>query len=172
MRSRETPVMVSSPTLSPSPQPVTWGHRIQTSLRRLATATAAVIGLSAMASPGVLGSTPGLPNGTYLYGESPVADTIGAVYFVFEAKDGQLTGALYQPSSSFDCVRGTVGNGALDLTITDAYDQTESPYSIAVGAGATVASTGGGAIPQLEGMHAIATLSGLDHQLLATCASY
>lgn len=168
--SRETPAMASSPISSPQPIVLPWGHRIQTNLLRLATATAAVIGLSAMASS-ASGITPGLPNGIYLYGESPVADTVGVVYFVFEAKQGRLSGAVYQPSSSFDCVRGTVGSGALDLVITDATDQSESPYSVALVGDSTVASATGGRAPsQLEGMHAIATLSELDQHLLAVCS--
>ncbi|WOD41433.1 hypothetical protein [Nodosilinea sp. E11] len=150
--------------------PASWGNRIQTGLRRLATATAAVIALSALASQGAVGSTPALPDGTYLYGESPEANTIGAVYFVFEAREGRLSGAVYQPASSFDCVRGTMAHGALDLVITDAYDQSETPYSVAVVRDATVASATGGAGPaQLEGMYAIATISELDQQLLAAC---
>ena len=161
--------MAASPIVSA--QGPTWGDRLQTNLRRLATATAAVIGLSAMAAS-ASSSTPTPFNGTYLYGESPVAETLGAVYFVFEAKDGQVAGAMYQPSSSFDCVRGTVGEGALDLVITDAYDQTESPYSLALASGTAIASASGGAgTTQLEGMHAIATLSSLDYQLLATCTN-
>lgn len=161
--------MASSTLCSTQTATLTWGNHLQTNLCRLATAAAAVIGLSAMAGSAA-GSTPGLPNGTYLYGESPVADTVGAVYFVFEAREGRLSGALYQPSSSFDCVRGTVANGALDLVITDAYDQSESPYSVVLVGDAAVASTSGGSAPaQLEGMYAIATLSELDQQLLATC---
>lgn len=161
--------MASSPALAAQSESLTWGDRVQTSLRRLATATAAVIGLSAMAS-GASGSTPGIPNGTYLYGESPVADTVGAVYFVFEAQEGHLSGAIYQPSSSFDCVRGKAGNGALDLVITDAYDQSESSYSVAMVADTPIASSAGAAgVTELEGMYAIATLSELDRQLLATC---
>ncbi|MBE9157440.1 hypothetical protein IQ265_11480 [Nodosilinea sp. LEGE 06152] len=161
--------MASSPLRSNQPATLTWGNHIRTNLCRLATAAAAVIGLSAMAS-GASGSTPGLPDGTYLYGESPVANTVGSVYFVFEAREGRLSGALYQPSSSFDCVRGTVANGALNLVITDAYDQSESPYSVALVGDAAVASTSGGSAPaQLEGMYAIATLSELDQQLLAAC---
>jgi hypothetical protein len=162
--------MASSPTLVTQPESLSWGHRIQNSLGRLATAMAAVIGLSAMASQGAIGSTPVLANGTYLYGESPVADTIGAVYLVFEATNGQLTGAVYQPSSSFDCVRGTVDSSALNLVVTDAYDQTEAPYSVALVVDTAVASVGGGGSSvQLDGMHAIAGLSELDHQLLSTC---
>ncbi len=163
--------MASSPLGSTQTTTLTWGNRIQTNLCRLATAAAAVIGLSAMASSAA-GSTPGLPDGTYLYGESPVADTIGAVYFVFESQEGRLSGAVYQPSSSFDCVRGTVAAGALDLVVTNAYDQSESPYSVALVGDATVASaSGGGAPAQLEGMYAIATLSALDQQILSTCSA-
>ncbi|TVQ05676.1 MAG: hypothetical protein EA368_18895 [Leptolyngbya sp. DLM2.Bin27] len=150
---------------------LTWGDRIQLGLNHLATAAAAAVGLVAMAAS-ASGSTFALANGTYLYGESPTAETLGAVYFVFEARDGQLTGAVYQPSSSFDCMRGTVGSRGLDLVITDAYDQTESSYSLALTASAVVASASGAAVPaQLEGLHAIAPLSSLDHHLLATCAN-
>lgn len=161
--------MASAPTLPAPTKLLTGDDRAQTNLHRLATATAAVIGLSAMAS-GASGSTPGIPDGTYLYGESPVTNTVGAVYFVFEAQEGRLNGAIYQPSSSFDCVRGTVGNGALDLVVTDAYDQSESSYSVAMVADTSIASSSGGAgVTELEGMYAIAALSELDQQLLATC---
>jgi hypothetical protein len=162
--------MASSPALAAQSKSLTWGDRIQTNLHRFATAAAAVVALSAMASS-ASGSTPGIPNGTYLYGDSPVADTVGAVYFVFEAQDGRLNGAIYQPSSSFDCVRGTVGNSALDLVITDAYDQSETNYSVAMVADTNIASSSGGAgVTELEGMYAIATLSELDQQLLSTCS--
>lgn len=162
--------MAPSPALADQSHSPLWGDRVQANLHRLATAAAAVIGLSAMASS-ASGSTPAIPNGTYLYGESPVADTVGAVYFVFEAQEGRLNGAIYQPSSSFDCVRGTVGNGALDLVITDAYDQSETNYSVAMVSDTNIASSGGGAgLTELEGMYAIATLSELDQQLLAACS--
>ena len=163
------PIMSPAATISAQTEPLAGDDRTQTSLHRFATAAAAVVALSAMASS-ASGSTPGIPNGTYLYGESPVADTVGAVYFVFEAQAGRLNGAIYQPSSSFDCVRGTVGNGALDLVITDAYNQSESSYSVAMVTDTAIASSRGGAgVTELEGMYAIATLSELDQQLLATC---
>jgi hypothetical protein len=140
-------------------------------LGRLATAAAAVLGLAAMAGSAA-GSPSTLLDGTYLYGESPVAGTIGAVYLVLTAQNGGLTGAVYQPSSSFDCVRATVGTRSLDLMVTDAYDQSEWPYDIALTLNATVASSSGGTAPlQLEGMYAIATLSDLDRQLLAVCSA-
>jgi len=73
---------------------------------RFGTACAAVVGLSAMASQGAVGSTPTFADGAYLYGESAQAGTIGAVYFVFQVEADKLYGAIYQPSSSFDCVQG------------------------------------------------------------------
>ncbi len=150
-----------------------WQHQLQTGLARLATAVAAVIGISAMAAQGAVGGHPGLGDGTYLYGESPVANATGAVYLVFQVTDSTLTGAVYQPSSSFDCVYGTVTPDALHLTVIDAYDKTESAYSVALApAATTIASVGGVAsAAQIEGMHPISLLSSLDQQLLATCAN-
>lgn len=140
-------------------------------LLRLATACGAVIGLSAMASQGVAESGLSFEDGLYLYGESPVAATVGSVYFVFRVEADRLTGAVYQPASSFDCVYGRVGEDLLHLTLVDAYDQTESPYTVAMTPIETaVASTQGVSLqPHLEGMHALSTLSELDHRLLATC---
>ncbi|MGF1568363.1 MAG: hypothetical protein ACFCVD_09880 [Nodosilinea sp.] len=160
---------LTSATAPARPEP----QHLQTCLARLATALGAVIGLSAMAAQGAVGGQPILPDGTYLYGESPVANTIGAVYFVFEVKDSALLGAVYQPSSSFDCVYGNVTPGALDLTVIDAYDQTESAYSMALtSAAATVATSEGTALTtQIQGMQPIQELSAVDRQLLATCAN-
>ena len=140
---------------------------------RIATAIAAVVGIWAMASQEA--SSQPLPldiaDGTYLYGESPVAETLGATYFVFEVTDNTLAGVVYQPSSSFDCVYGTVTADALNLTIVNAYDQSEWQHTVAlVPATTEIASLNGTAPPpQLEGMHAIRTISELDQQLLATC---
>jgi hypothetical protein len=137
----------------------------------MATAFAALVGIWAMASQEASSQVPGLTDGTYLYGESPVAETVGATYFVFEVSGTNLTGAVYQVSSSFDCVHGTVTPNALDLAIVDAYDQTEWPHSVALLPGeTTVANLNGGVpLPNLDGMTPIATLSALDHQVLATC---
>jgi hypothetical protein len=124
-----------------------------------------------MASQEASSQVPGLANGTYLYGESPVAQTVGATYFVFEVSGTDLTGAVYQMASSFDCVHGTVTPTALDLTIVDAYDQTEWPHSVALLPGETTVAglNGGAAVPNLEGMSPIASLSSLDREVLAAC---
>jgi hypothetical protein len=138
---------------------------------RIATALAALVGIWAMASQEASSQVPGLVDGTYLYGESPVAETVGSTYFVFEVSGTSLTGAAYQMHSSFDCVHGTVTANALDLTIVDAYDQTEYAHRVAILPGeTTVAGMNGGApLPNLEGMNPIATLSSLDYDLLAAC---
>lgn len=140
-------------------------------LSRIATALAALVGIWAMASQEASSQVPGLADGTYLYGESPITETVGATYLVFEVSGTNLTGAVYQMSSSFDCVQGTVTPSALDLTIVDAYDQTEWPHSVALLPGeTTVAGLNGGApLPNLDGMTPIANLSALDHQVLAAC---
>jgi hypothetical protein len=144
----------------------------QTIVLRLATTVGAVIGISAMAAQGVVSSPLVFEDGTYLFSESPVAETLGAVYFVFQVENQNLRGAIYQLSSSFDCVDGSVEEGRLDLTVTDAYDQTEYPYSVALVPGdTTIANVQGTSLtPQIEGMYQIQELSDLEHRLLAACA--
>jgi hypothetical protein len=147
------------------------GYALKPVLGRLVTAFCAVLGLSAMATQNAMGNGLILENGTYLYGESPVAATVGAVYFVFEVEANQLTGAVYQPASSFDCAYGRAGDGILHLTLVDAYDQAERPYTVAfTGAETAVASLQGGPQhPHIDGMHPIYSLSDLDYRLLDTC---
>jgi hypothetical protein len=156
----------------PSPSTGNLCKRFQTIAARAATAAGAVVGLSAMAAQGAMPSPLTLTDGVYLFGESPVAETLGAVYFVFRVENQTLQGAIYQPSSSFDCVRGMVADDRLDLTVTDAYDQTEHPYSLAMVPGETSIANiqGGSSTPQLEGLYQIHELSALEHRLLATCA--
>lgn len=167
-----TPAMVALPL----PATADYGaaaprSSLPTYLSRIATALAALVGIWAMASQEASSQMPALVDGTYLYGESPVADTLGATYVVFEVSGTRLTGAAYQHHSSFDCVQGTVTPTALDLTLVDAYDQTAYAHRVALVPGeATVASPNGGVPqPHLEGMSPIATLSPLDYDLLAAC---
>jgi hypothetical protein len=167
-----TTPLVSMTSEQPSPLTGNFLQRFQTIAVRVATAVSAVVGLSAMAAQGAMPSPLTLADGLYLFGESPMTETLGAVYFVFRVENQNLWGALYQPSSSFDCVRGVVAEDRLDLTVTDAYDQTEHPYSVAMVPGETpIANTqAGSSTPQLEGLYQIHELSALEHRLLETCA--
>ncbi|AHJ28098.1 hypothetical protein PN465_21255 [Nodularia spumigena CS-584] len=58
-------------------------------------------------------------DGTYLYGQSPVANQIGQAYVLFENRDGRITGALYMPQSEFSCFQGAIDqSGELAMTVT------------------------------------------------------
>lgn len=82
-----------------------------------------------------------LPDGVYLYGQAAKPDELGKGYFVFEAKKGQVVGALYMPRSSFDCAAGRFDANQLALTVTNSYDRTTNPFEIAVDRTSTVASS-------------------------------
>lgn len=111
-----------------------------------------------------------LPDGIYLYGQSAKPDQIGSGYFVFESKQGKVVGALYMPSSSFDCASGTFGEKQLALTVTNSYDRTTNPFQIAVERVGTVASGGNSALEvSLQGFHKIDAISANDQRLLKVC---
>jgi hypothetical protein len=148
-----------------------WKLSLKTSLIRFATACAAVIGLSAMASQEAIGSTPTFADGAYLYGESAQTGTIGSVYFVFQVEADNLYGAIYQPSSSFDCVQGEVAEEYLHLTFKDTDLQTAGSYVVALTqADTTLASNRSmQGQPGIMGMQPLNSLSNLDRNLLDTC---
>lgn len=112
-----------------------------------------------------------LPNGIYLYGQAAKAEQIGKTYLVLQVRDRVVTGAIYAPASSFDCLRGTVQTNKLALTITNSYEQTQSPYSIALQTNSRVASAGNPTLEavKLAGYHRIQTVSVNDRRLLSTC---
>jgi hypothetical protein len=112
-----------------------------------------------------------IPDGIYLYGQSPEPDQIGAAYLVFEADENEIVGAFYMPHSSFDCFQGEVQPNRLALTITDSYEQTTHPYEIAMTASSDIASADNPAIApaELEGYHPIEEISENDQRILAIC---
>ncbi|NJO40196.1 MAG: hypothetical protein HC769_12585 [Cyanobacteria bacterium CRU_2_1] len=111
-----------------------------------------------------------LANGTYLYGQTPERDQLGAAYMVFEVNQGQVVGAFYMPRSSFDCFYGTVEANQLALTIVDSYEQTIHSYSVALEPTDSVATLGSEATPVgLEGFHSIDGLTENDQRILSTC---
>lgn len=111
-----------------------------------------------------------LPDGIYLYGQSAERDQIGAAYMVFQVEQSQVTGAFYMPSSSFDCFQGEFQGERLALNVVDSYEQTVHPYSVALAASDSVASTDGSVAPvSLQGFHQIQSLDDSDRTILATC---
>ncbi|MEB3232963.1 MAG: hypothetical protein VKJ64_18295 [Leptolyngbyaceae bacterium] len=112
-----------------------------------------------------------LPDGTYLYGESPLADTIGSAYMVFDVNGQNVVGAFYMPYSSFDCFRGSFQGDELALTIRDSYEQTLFAYGVPLVDGEAIASTQTPAVTTQhpDGFYPIADLSDADQQILATC---
>lgn len=126
----------------------------------------AVTQISAVSAPNA-----SLPNGTYLYGQSPKPDQVGQGYFVFEVNQGKVVGALYMPRSSFDCTSGSFKGEQLALTVVNSYDRSTNPYDIALERNTTVASANGSGADKfsLEGFHRISDISQNDRRILATC---
>lgn len=155
----------------------TWAKRVETlSLSVLLTTGLVTLGMpnllknSAIASE--VDSIQALPDGTYLYGQAPEPEKLGAEYLVFEVNQGEVIGGFYMPRSSFDCFHGKVESGQLALTVVNSYEQTSHAYSVALQPNDSVASAGSGTVPVgLEGYHQLNDLSETDQQILATCRS-
>jgi len=112
-----------------------------------------------------------LPDGTYVFGQSPEANQVGSTYLVFEANDEQIVGAFYMPASAFDCFYGESEVEHLELTVINSENQSEYAYTVEVQQDTNVATAGDSAIAplQLMGYHQIDTLSPNDHRILAAC---
>ncbi|MFK8183218.1 MAG: hypothetical protein AB8B99_07570 [Phormidesmis sp.] len=109
-------------------------------------------------------------NGIYLYGEQPVHDQPGTAYFVFETNAGNVTGAFYTASSSFDCAQGRINSNNIQLTITDSYSQDSYSYALSrIPATTQVASQQSVTLPMdIEGFHPLPVRTS-DRTILATC---
>lgn len=109
----------------------------------------------------------------YLFGQVPEPDQIGQGYVVLERTGDRVYGALYYPSSSFDCFEGQVQGSEVAMTVINSYDPEDTyPYSIAMAEGPAVAANdaSGALVPfGLEGFHAIGSLSENDHRMLDVC---
>jgi len=93
-----------------------------------------------------------LANGVYLYGQSAKPNQIQQEYFLFELNDNQVTGAFYMPRSSFDCFRGQLKAGELQLTVINSYDEATYPYAV-----------------KLQAYKPVAPISSNDQRILQTC---
>lgn len=109
--------------------------------------------------------------GRYLFGQVPQPDQLGQGYMVFENDGEQVFGALYYPSSSFDCFRGTIQAGQLAMTITNSYTQETYPYSIALVSDTSVAAPSPDSLEplSLEGFYQIDEVDENDLRMLETC---
>lgn len=144
---------------------------VRHSLALLAIAASLVVGVtrSATAAETQADSTP-LSDGVYAYGESNEAGQIGATYMVVEVQGGHAVGGFYQPSSSFDCFQGQVVGNELELVVTNSYEQTTHPYSLALESRGAVA-TQNSSVEQLvpSGFYRMGALSETDRSVLQTC---
>jgi hypothetical protein len=114
-----------------------------------------------------------MPDGVYLFGQSPEPQQLGSAYLVFEVNQNQVVGAFYMPQSSFDCFQGEFQNERLALNIVNSYEQTVYPYSLALDTDSAVALAAGEAIAPvgLEGYHRIDAISDNDQRILGVCQS-
>ncbi len=109
-------------------------------------------------------------DGIYLYGQSPKPEQIGQEYLVFKVDAGKVTGAFYMPRSEYSCFSGQVTANSLSLMVRDPYDNTVSPYAIALNPSDPVASKNPNVgTMNLDGYHAIGKLSANDHRMLNDC---
>jgi hypothetical protein len=115
--------------------------------------------------------TQSLPDGTYLYGESAIANQVGKTYMVIDVRDRQVVGAFYNPSSSFDCFRGKVQAKQLALNVANSYDHTSYTYAVPLKTNTQVANRALSASSPvgLLGYHRIHEVSQEDHKVLAIC---
>lgn len=132
----------------------------------------------------VSASATSIPDGIYLYGQTPEPEQIGTEYVVFEARQGKVIGAVYLPSSEFSCFYGTVDSQQMNLTVVNPYDQTAFAHTIAREYPSQVAAAGGQinlentydslSYPYtlgLEGYEPIGQISDNDRQILSTCVN-
>ncbi|MFK8181940.1 MAG: hypothetical protein AB8B99_01105 [Phormidesmis sp.] len=112
-----------------------------------------------------------LEDGTYLFGQSPTRDVLGATYAVLSVQDNRAVGAFYQPRSSYDCFSGDVSPTRLAVNIVDSYSQAVYPYAVALTLSDSLVAGAGAGAYTLEGFHRIDNLSDKDAEMLAVCAA-
>ena len=114
-----------------------------------------------------------LKDGTYLYGQSPQREELGQEYLVFKVNAGKVTGAFYQPRSEYSCFSGELTASQLSLSIRDPYDNSVSPYAIALKPQEPVAGNGKNlGTMTLDGYHALGKLSANDRRMLKDCINH
>lgn len=127
-----------------------------------------------------------LSDGVYLYGESSQPEQIGKEYMVFEVRRGRVIGAVYMPSSEFNCFYGTLQSQKLDLIVANPFAETadssppENRRNTEFAAVGNFPSIGNGDDPvsfpysvSLQNYQRVSRVSENDQRILGTCkASY
>ncbi len=124
-----------------------------------------------------------IPDGTYLYGQSSEPQQIGKEYLVFEARQGNVVGAVYMPGSEYSCFKGTLASNQMSLKVANSYNQTALAHTMAAQP-AQVAAAGGEVNLQntydsisyphtirLEDYKPLGKVSDNDKQILNSCRS-
>ncbi|UNU20627.1 hypothetical protein D0A34_18615 [Microcoleus vaginatus PCC 9802] len=93
-----------------------------------------------------------LPDGIYLYGDSPQPNQVLQNYIVFQRQNDRVVGAIYAPRSDFTCFTGKIQGNTL------------SGKAISAGKIQTVEVN-----TQLTNLHSIRTISSNDRRILSTC---
>lgn len=181
-------VFANRVVVEPASLPLAWLSRAQRPLARLGILISCLglvsAGLAIQAGHGLAQATPAavatIPQpassfpgpGRYLFGQVPTPNQIGQGYMVLESTGNLIYGAVYFPSSSFDCFQGQVQGNQLAMTIVDSYTQESYPYHVALVTDAAIATTN---LPQglspvnLSGFHPIHELSDNDLIMLGVC---
>lgn len=181
-------VFVDYRVVETAPLPTNWLTRLHRPLTRLGILISCLglvsAGLAVQAGYGLAQVTPvpaaTVPNaasgfpapGRYLFGQVPTPNQIGQGYMVLESTGSRIYGAVYFPSSSFDCFQGQIQGNQLAMTIVDSYSQEAYPYNVALVTDTAIAATD---LPQglfpvnLTGFHAIPTITDQDLAMLEVC---
>jgi hypothetical protein len=93
-----------------------------------------------------------LPDGIYLFGDTPEPDQIRHNYVVFEVNQGQAIGAFYAPYSEFACFTGEQQGSQLDVSAISFNELQEIE-----------------ATAQLDELHPIDSYSANDQRILSIC---
>lgn len=137
---------------------------------KVAIALLATAGMAIANAAPLKASESSLPDGTYLYGQSPTPDTIGSEYLVFEVRNGTVAGAFYLPSSEFACFSGTLDARSMNLSVIDPYENEAYPYAIALEPQSPVAEGLASPVEMgLAGYHRLEAPSENDLRMLNVC---
>jgi hypothetical protein len=94
-----------------------------------------------------------LPDGIYLYGDSPQPNQVLQNYIVFQRQNDRVVGAIYAPRSDFTCFTGKIQGNTL--------------YGKAISVGGKIQTVE--VNTQLTNLHSIRTISSNDRRILSMC---